>query len=47
MFTNLEALAFAIYFLCMLGIGIYFFFKAKNAAGEQEYFLGGRKMAPG
>lgn len=46
MFTNLEALAFAIYFLCMLGIGIYFFFKTKNAAGEQEYFLGGRKMGP-
>lgn len=43
---NLETLAFALYFVSMLAIGVYFFFKTKNAAGEQEYFLGGRKMGP-
>ena len=38
-----EVIVFAIYLLCMLGIGVYFFFKDKNG-GEKTYFLGGRKM---
>ena len=42
---NFEILAFILYFLIVLGIGIFFFFKSKNA-GEKEYFLGGRSMGP-
>ncbi len=40
-----ETIVFIIYLLCMLGIGIFFFFKSKGS-GEKEYFLGGRKMGP-
>ena len=40
-----EMLAFVIYFIAMLGIGVYFFFSSKSA-GEKDYFLGGRKMGP-
>ncbi len=42
---NFEILAFILYFLVVLGIGIFFFLKSKNA-GEKEYFLGGRSMGP-
>ncbi len=42
----MELLAFIIYFSAMMGIGIFFFFKDKNSAGEKEYFLGGRGMGP-
>lgn len=42
----MEILAFVIYFVLMLGIGVFFFFKGKNETGEQEYFLGGRSMGP-
>ncbi len=42
---SMEVLAFALYFIAMLGIGIYFFVKSKGA-GEKDYFLGGRKMGP-
>ena len=38
-----ELFVFVAYFLFMLGIGLYFFFKSKNA-GEKDYFLGGRNM---
>ena len=38
-----ELFAFVIYFLFVLGVGIYFFLKDKNG-GEKDYFLGGRKM---
>ena len=38
-----EMLVFAAYFIFMLGIGMYFFFKSKGA-GEKDYFLGGRNM---
>ena len=38
-----EIVAFAIYFLFVLGVGIYFFKKSKNG-GEKDYFLGGRQM---
>ena len=40
-----EILAFVLYFVAMLGIGIFFFVKEKNN-GEKEYFLGGRSMGP-
>lgn len=38
-----EMIAFVIYFLSMLGIGIYFFLRSK-AKSEKDYFLGGRNM---
>lgn len=41
MYTELAV--FIIYFVFMLGIGIYFFFKSKGS-GEKDYFLGGRNM---
>jgi len=40
---NAESCVFLIYLLFMLGIGVYFFVKSKDA-GEKEYFLGGRQM---
>ncbi len=43
---NLELLAFIVYFVAMLSIGLVFFFKSKNQSGEKEYFLGGRGMGP-
>lgn len=43
---TLEVIAFALYFVLVLGIGLYFFFASKNSGGEKEYFLGGRKMGP-
>ena len=42
---NLEVVAFVLYFVLMLGIGVFFFFQEKGA-GEKEYFLGGRSMGP-
>ena len=39
----LEIIVFALYLLCMLGIGVFFFFRDRNG-GEKTYFLGGRKM---
>ena len=42
-----EILIFVLYFAGMLGIGMYFFAKSKNVdAGDNYYFLGGRKMGP-
>lgn len=41
MYTELTV--FIIYFIFMLGIGIYFFFKSRGS-GEKDYFLGGRNM---
>ncbi len=40
-----EALAFVLYFVAMLGIGVYFFAKSKDT-NDKDYFLGGRKMGP-
>ena len=40
-----ELIVFILYFIFMLGIGIFFFVKNKNG-GEKEYFLGGRQMGP-
>ena len=42
---NTETAVFLIYLLFMLGIGVYFFVKSKDA-GEKDYFLGGRQMGP-
>ena len=38
-----ELAVFAAYFLFMLGIGVFFFLRSKDA-GEKDYFLGGRQM---
>lgn len=40
-----EIIAFVLYFVAMLTIGVWFFVKTKNS-GEKEYFLGGRSMGP-
>lgn len=40
-----ELLAFVLYFVLVLGIGIYFFARTKNNS-DKEYFLGGRSMGP-
>ena len=42
---NFEVLAFVLYFVLVLGIGIYFFLKNKSNS-ESDYFLGGRKVGP-
>ena len=41
----MEVLAFILYFVLVLGIGITFFIRSKGA-GEKEYFLGGRSIGP-
>lgn len=43
---NGEILAFILYFLAIVGVGIYFFFKEKNNATQANFFLGGRQMGP-
>ena len=40
-----KIIAFILYFVVVLGIGIYFFVKSKGG-DEKEYFLGGRHMGP-
>ena len=40
-----ELVVFVIYFVFMVGIGIYFFAKSKDN-NEKDYFLGGRQMGP-
>lgn len=42
---NFEIVAFIMYFVLIIGIGIVFFLKDRNA-DEKEYFLGGRSMGP-
>lgn len=42
---TLELLAFILYFLAVLGIGVFFMIRSKGT-GEEEYFLGGRGMGP-
>ena len=42
----MELAAFIVYFIAMLAIGVVFFVKSRNNAGEKEYFLGGRAMGP-
>ena len=41
----MDILAFSLYFIAMISIGIYFFFKSKVVT-EKDYFLGGRQMGP-
>ncbi len=41
----MELFAFAFYFVAMLGIGLFFFFKSSQNS-EKEYFLGNRSMGP-
>ncbi len=40
-----QLLAFILYFIVVLGIGVFFMFKSRQG-GEKEYFLGGRSMGP-
>ena len=42
---NTELIVFILYFIFMIGVGLFFFFKGKNG-GEKDYFLGGRAMGP-
>ena len=42
---NYEIIAFILYFIIVLVIGIYFLIKERGG-GEKEYFLGGRSMGP-
>ncbi|MBQ7661300.1 MAG: sodium/proline symporter [Clostridia bacterium] len=42
---NAEIIAFVLYFVLMLAIGLIFFFREKSG-GAKEYFLGGRSMGP-
>ena len=41
----MDIFAFVLYFVAMVAIGIYFFFKSKDVT-EKDYFLGGRSMGP-
>ena len=43
--NNMDIVAFTLYFLAMIFVGIFFFLKSK-ASSEKDYFLGGRKMGP-
>ena len=40
-----ELIVFICYFVFMIGIGLFFFFRTKSG-GEKSYFLGGRQMGP-
>ena len=40
-----DLIAFIAYFLLVLGVGLFFFFRSKEG-GEKDYFLGGRSMGP-
>ncbi len=42
---DMGIIAFVLYFVAMLAIGVVFFFRSKND-GEKDYFLGGRAMGP-
>ena len=41
-----ELIAFILYFVIVIGIGIFFFVQSKDSSGEKDYFLGGRQMGP-
>ncbi len=41
---NWEMVIFIAYFIFMIGIGLYFFFKPGRNGGDKDYFLGGRQM---
>ena len=40
-----NVVAFVIYFIIVIGIGIYFFMQDRKLSGEKSFFLGGRKMS--
>ena len=42
----MEISAFVLYFVIVLGIGVFFFVKGRNKSGEKDYFLGNRQMGP-
>ena len=43
----MDILAFVLYFVAMLAIGVFFFLKGRNKnVNEKDYFLGGREMGP-
>ena len=39
-----NIVAFVLYFLLVIGVGIFFYFKGRGETGEKGFFLGGRKM---
>jgi len=43
---NGEILAFILYFVLIVGVGIYFFLKDRKSTNEKDYFIGGRAMGP-
>ncbi len=44
---NFELLAFLLYFVLVLCIGVFFFLRTKkDGESEEQYFLGGRQMGP-
>ncbi|MCR4649935.1 MAG: sodium/proline symporter [Lachnospiraceae bacterium] len=40
----LEMVAFGIYLVFVIAIGVFFFVKSRNQTGDKAYFLGGRQM---
>ncbi len=45
MINNAEILAFVLYLLIVIAIGVYFYFKGRTGdGGDKMYFLGGRQM---
>ena len=40
----LEMVAFCVYLIFVLGIGIFFFVRNRKQTGDKAYFLGGRQM---
>lgn len=43
---NGEVLAFALYFVALIAVGVIFFFKERKEGTQANYFLGGRQMGP-
>ena len=39
-----NVVAFVLYFLLVVGVGVFFFIKNRSDTGEKGFFLGGRKM---
>ena len=40
-----EIIAFVVYFVFVIGIGLFFFLRDRRFGGEKNFFLGGRKMS--
>ncbi len=43
--SKYELAAFIVYFILVIGVGVFFFLKSRKGGGEKEYFLGGRNMS--